>query len=49
MEPLSPEEIIEHLDRVIESLTNYDDCYVALDVAYTLRGEVAETLQVDIE
>lgn len=49
MDVLTPRELIEHINEVIESLTVYEDCYAALDVAYTLKEEVMESLQVPDE
>ena len=46
---LSPIEIVEYLDQIIESLTQYEECYECVDISSRLREEVIDTLQVDID
>lgn len=49
MDMLTPHEIIEYLDQIIESLTEQDDAYECVDVAIRLREEIIETLQIVID
>lgn len=47
MDQLEPNEIIEQLDYIIESLTSIGNAYSALDLAYELREEIIEELEID--
>lgn len=49
MDMLTPYEIIEHLDQIIESLTEQDDAYECVDIAIRLRDEIIEALQITID
>lgn len=46
---LSPIEIVEYLDQIIESLTQYEDCYECVDISSRLREEVIDTLDIDLD
>ncbi|MGZ8924614.1 MAG: hypothetical protein ACXW2E_01900 [Nitrososphaeraceae archaeon] len=47
---LTPNELIETIDQVIESLVEYEeDCYAAVDIAYTLKEEVLTALEMFID
>jgi hypothetical protein len=41
---LGPEEILEQLDLIIESLTQFESCYECVDIATHLRDELADSL-----
>lgn len=49
MDLLEPQEIIEYLDQITESLINYEECYAALEMAYALKDEIIDALEIDIE
>jgi hypothetical protein len=42
---LGPEEILEQLDLIIESLTQFESCYECVDIATHLRDELADSLE----
>lgn len=46
---LSPIEIVESLDQIIESLTQYEECYECVDISSRLRDEVIDTLDIDLD
>ena len=46
---LCPTEIVEYLDLIIESLTQYEDCYECVDISTRLRDEVIDSLQIDLD
>jgi hypothetical protein len=44
MNPLSPQEILESLDRIIDSLTECEEAYECIDMAIQLREELESIL-----
>lgn len=49
MDLLEPQEIIDYLDQIAESLTQYDECYAALEMIYAVKDEIVDTLEIDVE
>jgi len=46
---LTPHEIVEYLDLIVESLTQYEECYECVDISSRLREEVIDSLQIDLD
>lgn len=46
---LTPHQIVEYLDQVAESLSEYEEGYDFLDLAYTLRDEVSDSFGIILE
>ena len=44
MNKLTTQEILEHIDIIIDHLTYHDTCYSALDIAIQLKEEIEYSL-----
>ena len=45
---LSPIELIESIDQLIESLMQYEECYECIDTSTRLREEIIDALDIDL-
>lgn len=49
MDLLDPQQIIEYLDQIAESLTEYDECYAALEMIYAVKDEIVDALDIELD